>query len=221
MQLPRKPVSPRVRHVVILCHPDPDSFNGTVARQYCEAITALGQDVVLRDLYRLGFDPVLKVDERPGSPNYVLYDDVATELALLKDADVVVLIYPIWFGSPPAMLKGYVERVFGANFHYHAIRQRDAGAALCGKHLVSITTSGNSKQWLEEQGAWISLLYVFDSYLEHAFSLASKDHLHLGNIADTLTQRHVDEELYRVKTKAAETAARVSQRLRQNHKEAV
>lgn len=202
------PRSSHVRHVIVLCHPDPDSFNAHVAQTYCETIKSLGQDAVLRDLYRLPFDPVLKTDERPGSPNYCLSDDVQTELDFLNDADVVVLVYPIWFGSPPAMLKGYIDRVFGANFHYRAIRDRSAGAPLHHKYLLSITTSGNSQQWLEGQGTWLSLLYVFDHYLADAFSMTSTDHLHLGNISTPLAERFVREELYRVKEKARETAAK-------------
>jgi NAD(P)H dehydrogenase (quinone) len=197
-----------VKHVVILCHPDPDSFNAGVAQTYCDAVTALGQQAVLRDLYRLPFDPVLKSDERPGPPEFCLHDDVSAELDILKDADVVVLVYPIWFGTPPAMLKGYVDRVFGANFHYHAIRDRSDGAPLRNKHLLSVTTSGNSKQWLEGQGAWLSLLHVFDQYLADAFSMTSSDHLHIGNISTPLAERFVNEELYRVTEKARQTAAR-------------
>lgn len=198
-------------HHVILCHPDLNSFNAAVAHTYCAMVESAGQRTHLRDLYRMKFDPVLKRDERPRSPAFHLHDDVAAELALVREADVIVLVYPIWFGTPPAMLKGYVDRVFGANFHYEDVRDRSGTSPLRGKHLLSITTSGNSMQWLESQGAWLSLLYVFDSYLKNAFSLMSRDHLHLGNITDTLKKRHVDEELLRVAAKARETAAHVLQ----------
>ena len=101
-------------HAVIVCHPDPDSFNHAIATTYCDTVRTAGQRVVVRDLYAMGFDPVLKADERSmlGSP--VRSDDVVTELDGLAGSDVFVLIYPIWFGSAPAMLKDYVERVLGA-----------------------------------------------------------------------------------------------------------
>lgn len=208
MPKPTTPLPSPVRHVIILCHPDADSFNAHVARTYCETVRSLGQQAMLRDLYRLTFDPILKANQRPSLADYHLSEDVKIELAFLQNADVVVLIYPIWFGTPPAMLKGYVDRVFGANFHYRAIRNRGEGAPLHHKHLLSITTSGNSKQWLEGQGAWLSLLHVFDHYLGDAFSMTSTDHLHLGNISTPLAERFVKEELYRVKEKARETAAK-------------
>src|SRR3954467_1179436 len=99
------------RHAVILCHPDPKSFNRAVADAYCDAVRKQGQEVMVRDLYAMGFDPVLKAEERPTVDNFKLSEDVEAEIALLASSDVFVLVYPIWFGTPPAMLKGYVERV--------------------------------------------------------------------------------------------------------------
>ena len=50
-------------HAVILAHPDADSFNAAVAQAYCEAVRGPGHEAVLRDLYRLGFDPVLNIGQ--------------------------------------------------------------------------------------------------------------------------------------------------------------
>src|SRR3546814_9121520 len=91
------------KHAVILCHPKRDSFNGAVADAYCAAVRDIGHEVCLRDLYRIGFDPVLKDIERPGDPGFQSLPDVAEEVRLISGASVFVLIYPIWFGTPPAM----------------------------------------------------------------------------------------------------------------------
>jgi NAD(P)H dehydrogenase (quinone) len=198
------------RHAVILAHPDPDSFNAAAARTYCEAVQTLGQDAVLRDLYRLAFDPVLKPSEQPRPDRYVMSNDVASELAVIEKADVFVLIYPIWFGAPPAILKGYIDRVLGAGFDYGSIRERARHRFMSGKQLLSISTSGNSIQWLDEQGAWISMRAVFGQYLARSFSMAESEHLHLSNIVDNMTERHVKEELYRVSEAAREMCARLS-----------
>jgi NAD(P)H dehydrogenase (quinone) len=185
-------------HAVILAHPDSDSFNSAAASAYCDAVRDQGQEAVLRDLYRLGFDPVLKSKEQPRPDKYAMSNDVAAELAAIEKADVFVLIYPIWFGAPPAILKGYVDRVLGAGFSYGAIRERSRHRFMGGKQLLSISTSGNSIQWLDEQGAWLSLRTVFSQYLAQSFSMAGNEHLHLSNIADNMSERHVKEELYRV-----------------------
>lgn len=189
---------PKPRHAVILAHPDENSFNAAVARTWCEAARACGHEAELRDLYRLGFNPVLKATEQPRPDLYAMSNDVAAELAVIASADIFVLIYPVWFGAPPAILKGYVDRVLGSGFSYGAIRERAHHQFMSGKQLVSISTSGNSLQWLDEQGAWTSLRSVFGDYLVKAFSMAGSDHLHLANIVDNMTERHVQEELYRV-----------------------
>lgn len=189
---------PRPRHAVILAHPDENSFNAAIARTWCEAARACGHEAELRDLYRLGFNPVLKATEQPRPDLYAMSSDVAAELAAIASADIFILVYPVWFGAPPAMLKGYVDRVLGSGFSYGSIRERAHHRFMGGKHLVSISTSGNSLQWLDEQGAWMSLRSVFGDYLAKAFSMARSDHLHLANIVDKMTERHVQEELYRV-----------------------
>lgn len=196
------------RHAVVLCHPDAESFNAAVAERYCEVVREIGHVAIVRDLYRMGFDPVLQSDERPQADDIVFAADVASEIAEIANADVFVLVYPIWFGTPPAMLKGYVERVFGAGFNHRAMREHAHHSFMADKHLLSLSSSGNSIQWLEGQGAWLSLRNVFDTYLATAFSMDSTEHIHFSNIVDGLTQRSIDEELYRVTEIARKTCAR-------------
>lgn len=197
------------RHAVILCHPDTESFNAAVAQTYCEAVRACFHDVVIRDLYSLKFDPVLKADEQPSALEFIPLADVATELEILSKADVIVFIYPLWFGTPPAMLKGYVDRVLGAGFGHRLMRERGGGSVAAGKHLVSITTSGNSSQWLESQGAMVSLHNVFDNYLSNAFSMASHTHLHLSGIVEDMSDLSVRRELRQVTEFANATCAKL------------
>ncbi len=207
---PKFAAKPPPLHAVILAHPDADSFNAAVANAYCQSVREQGHDVVLRDLYRIGFNPVLKEQEQPRPDKFVMSNDVASEIAAIEKADVFVLVYPIWFSSPPAILKGYVDRVFGTGFSYGAIRDRARHRFMGGKQLLSISTSGNSLQWLDEQGAWLSLRNVFGQYLAKAFSMASSEHLHLDNIVDAMSERHVKEELYRVSEMAREMCGRLA-----------
>jgi len=188
--------NPRVRrHTVVLCHPDPTSFNAAVAARYVRTIQAMGQEAVLRDLYRMNFDPVLRSMERPTAEDFAVSDDVAEELEILEETDTLVLVYPIWFGLPPAMLKGYLDRVLGSGFPYTFIRDRAPHPLLGGKNLLSFSTSGTSKQWLDEQGAWLALRMIFDRYIERGFSLESSEHIHFPSIVADLdpvmAERHL------------------------------
>lgn len=201
--------NPAPLHAVILAHPDKDSFNAAVAQTYCQAVRDLGHQTTLRDLYRIGFNPVLKKQEQPRPDEFVMSHDVASELAAIEKADVFVLVYPIWFSAPPAILKGYVDRVFGTGFSYGAIRDRRRHRFMGGKRLLSITTSGNSLQWLDEQGALLSFRAVFGQYLATAFSMASNEHLHLASIVENMSERHVNEELFRVTEAARDMCSRL------------
>lgn len=192
----------RAKHVVILCHPEEDSFNASVARTYCETVAGIGHEAVLRDLYRIGFDPVLKATEQPGRPDFQLEADVANELDVINGADVFVLVYPIWFGTPPAMMKGYVERVFGSGFSHRAVRARQYHPMLSGSRLLSFTSSGTTQQWLEEQGAWRSLRQLFDQYIAQAFSLDRHEHVHFSAIVEGLKPRFIEENLEQVRQEA-------------------
>jgi NAD(P)H dehydrogenase (quinone) len=187
----------KVKHVVILCHPETDSFNAAVAARYCAVVKECGQEAVLRDLYQMRFDPILRTEEQPGTRAFFQCPHVAYELSMIAKADFIVFIYPIWFGTPPAMLKGYVDRVLGSDFSFGAIRDRDKKSKMAGAHLLSFTSSGNSQIWLEEQGQWQSLIQVFDRYLERAFSMASMDHVHFSSIVKGLSERvflqHMEE----------------------------
>ncbi|QBM75470.1 NAD(P)H dehydrogenase [Sphingomonas sp. AAP5] len=184
------------RHVVILCHPEQDSFNAAMAAAYSATVREQGHEVIVRDLYAMGFHPVLKSAERPG-PGERQFADVAEELAVLKDSDVFVLVYPIWFGGPPAMLKGYVERVLGSGVLPDAVYEGTAKGVLAGKQLLSFTTSGLKEIWLDEMGQLRALTQAFDHYIEHAFAMAPSRHVHFGHITPDMepgwARRHLEE----------------------------
>ena len=195
------------KHSVIVCHPSRTSFSCAVADRYAQAARRVRHDVIVRDLYDMGFDPVLKDAERPSSHGSVLADDVAAELELLAGSDIFVLVYPIWFGMPPAMLKGYVDRVLGAGFSHRAIRDQTLHPLMNGKTLLSFTSSGSSRAWLDEQGAFESLRNVFDTYMRHAFSLASTRHVHFDNIVEHSRKSYIERCLFDVEQEARRAAA--------------
>ena len=198
------------RHAVILCHPDPHSFNHAIADAYCEAVRTAGQEVVLRDLYALGFDPVLKAQERPTLGTAVRSDDVAAELDAIAGSDVFVLIYPIWFGSPPAMMKGYIERVLGTGVRPDAVQKRERSELLGDKRLLSFTTSAASDIWLNEQGQQQGLRSVLDQYLVHAFGMHAQVHKWFDHITPAMTPRFADQHLRDVVTQAHRTCAQIA-----------
>ncbi|UIJ46324.1 NAD(P)H-dependent oxidoreductase [Sphingomonas cannabina] len=182
-----------IRHLVVLGHPAPGSFNHTVAQTYCETVEACCQQAEVRDLYAIGFDPLLKADERPAGDRFEPAPDVAAELALLRECDVVTLIYPLWFGMPPAIIKGYIDRVLGAGFGPSSIKHDLPNPMLRGKHLMILSSSATTRPWLEEHGQWVSLRQAFDTYLSTIFAFASDDHVHFDAIVSGTKAQYIEE----------------------------
>lgn len=199
------------RHVVILSHPTPGSFNHSIANAYCDAVRWAGQEVVLRDLYAIGFDPVLKAVEKPGPQHPHPFRDVADELDIIRRSDAFVLIYPIWFGSAPAMLKGYVDRVLGAGVVPQAVREGKPTSLLGGTQLLSFTTSATRGVWLAEQGQETALVTVFDRYLVHAFGMKGEKHVRFDHITDELTPRFAGQYLQKVKDEAQRMCTKLAE----------
>lgn len=170
-----------MKHVVIIAHPSQQSFNGAIAASYCAAARALGHTVLLRDLYALEFQPVLADCELPFAKGGGPGPDVVAERAVIADADVYALVYPLWLNAPPAMLKGYLDRVFGYGF---AFGHDGPGTRpmLAGKRLITFTTSGAPGQWVRESGAFQAIQLLFDQHLAAVCGLSLVDHVHFGGI---------------------------------------
>jgi NAD(P)H dehydrogenase (quinone) len=186
-----------MKHAVILAHPKSDSLTAAVAGVYVEAARDAGCHVILRDLYRIGFDPCLRPDEMPGPHGCIFGQDVIDERSRLADVDVFAFIYPLWFNAPPAILKGYVDRVFQAGFGFAHV----GGAAeplLEGKKLISFSLSGAPEAWVRDTGAFQALTILFDQHLARVCGLSVADHVHLGGITPGLTDEAVAEILQSV-----------------------
>jgi NAD(P)H dehydrogenase (quinone) len=197
---------PSVKHAVVLAHPAPGSLNATIARTYADTVRGQGQAVVVRDLYAMGFDPCLKAEEIPGPGEPRFAADVVAERAELADADVLAFVYPIWFNGPPAILKGYVDRVFGMGFGF---RPAFGGTepALTGRRLVSFTTSGAPDAWMNQTGALEGLRRLFDAHLAGTTGLSVVGHHHFGGMVSGITEEAVLEVVESVRRAAGAIAA--------------
>lgn len=176
-----------MKHAVILAHPRPASFNASIARTCVEHFTRRGDAVVLRDLYGLDFDPRLKAGELPDGRGVKPAPDVAAERALLDGVDSFVFVYPFWFNAPPAILKGYVDRVFSMGFGYGP-GFGGTEPLLRGKSLLSFSTSGAPDRWVNSTGALKALMQVFDLHLGGVCGLQVLDHQHFGGIVSNMTE---------------------------------
>ncbi len=114
--------------LAILAHPNRNSFSGAVLDRFTQGAEAAGHQVEVVDLYHEGFDPCFSSED---FEHYTgakpISTAVAREQARLSAADALVLVFPIWWWSMPAILKGWVDRVFS---HGYAFTYDDAGKTL-------------------------------------------------------------------------------------------
>jgi NAD(P)H dehydrogenase (quinone) len=193
------------KHAIIACHPDEKSFTLSVAHRYAEAVRAHGHEAIVRDLYRMRFNPVLRSRERKGRPA----KDVVMEWGTLGKPDVFVLVYPIWFGTPPAMLKGYIDRVFGAGRTRGQGGEGGSRELLAGKRMVSLTSSGSMRAWLAEKGVLGSLRTVYDRYFAEVFGFVETHACHFDGVTDKLPEREIGMHLLAVDKVAREVMGRM------------
>lgn len=198
-----------MKHAVVICHPRGRAFTRLTAQTYIDAVKSAGHEVVIRDLYAMNFDPRLHADELPDAAGSDPRTEIIIERAILKDTDVFALFYPIWFGSPPAMLKGYVERVFGVGFGYEAIEGGGSRPLLTGRKLVSFTSTGSENTWLVDSGSWDAVRKVFNERLATACGLESVDHVNFGGVGPNLPADRIAEAIGQVQGAVADLFAAV------------
>jgi putative NADPH-quinone reductase len=110
--------------LVVLGHPHGDSFNHAIAYTAVQTLQANGHQVVFHDLYAERFDPIIHAEE---IPRHVVVDEtISRHCAELAGADGIVVVHPNWWGQPPAILKGWVDRVFRPGVAY-AFEEGDEG----------------------------------------------------------------------------------------------
>jgi NAD(P)H dehydrogenase (quinone) len=188
----------RSQHHIVLANPTAGSFDHAVAVAYAEEIRSGGGLARIRDLNAMAFDPVLKDEDRPDRGGKVP-PWISAELDLISESDVIVFIYPIWFGGPPAILKGYVDRVLGSGMDFRRFRDGAGAPGLRGRFLLTISSSGLPQEWLEGQGQARALREGWDVYLERGFGLRDGGHLSLDGIIRHMSPEHAGAALERVR----------------------
>ena len=135
-----------MRALVLYAHPNPESYGAVLHAAVVETLKEKGHVVDDCDLYRESFQPVLTRDERIGYhavPENIV--PVADYVRRVRDAEMLVVVTPIWNFGWPAILKGFFDRVFlpGVSFDLH--EGKVSGALTNIKRVVFVTTYGASR----------------------------------------------------------------------------
>lgn len=130
-----------MKHLVIVAHPYSKSFGKGIADTIEKEVVSNGSEVRVRDLYEIGFDPVLKGSDLLNLQNGNYAEDIKVEQEHIKWADIITFVYPVWWAGLPAMLKGYVDRVFANGFAF-ANGETGPYGLLTDKKAILFSTTG-------------------------------------------------------------------------------
>ncbi|MEW6668480.1 MAG: NAD(P)H-dependent oxidoreductase [Thermodesulfobacteriota bacterium] len=137
--------------LVVYAHPYPKSFNHAVLESFTQGLQSKGHAVEVLDLYARGFNPLLSEGDLAALQGGEIPADIKAEQARVSGAEGLAFIYPLWWSSMPAMLKGWIDRVFSLGFAY-AFSQEGPIGLLKHRKALLITTCGADQAHMEESG---------------------------------------------------------------------
>ena len=187
-----------MRHLVIAAHPSTRSFNHAVVEAYTSELIERGHRVECRDLYAASFNPILSARDLAAVARGKLAKDIKVEQAAIRRANVLTFISPLWWSGFPAMLKGYLDRVFCAGFAY-VIKGGDYLPGLSGKKGAIITTSGATAEELKSGGTLRALRTIYDEGLMEFCGIEIVRHLYLSGIDPAMSRADGEQRLETVR----------------------
>lgn len=150
---------------IVHAHPEPNSFCTAMKSAAVEEFERLGHEVQVSDLYAMGFQPVASaadfsaranpdycvyaLEQRHGVSSGTLSADIRAELDKLLWCDLLVFVFPVFWFSTPAMLKGWIDRVFVSGQVYGGKRIYDRGGLVGRRALVGLTLGGQEHMFGE------------------------------------------------------------------------
>jgi NAD(P)H dehydrogenase (quinone) len=120
-----------------------------------------GQKIELRDLYEMNFNPVLTAKDFELLRSGNLPDEIAHEQQYINEADYIWVVFPIWWTSMPAILKGYIDRVFLSGFAYYMDKDTPVGK-LKGKKVILLNSMGMSYDEYKSSGIFDAMRLTID-----------------------------------------------------------
>ncbi|TDQ41150.1 NAD(P)H oxidoreductase [Aureibacillus halotolerans] len=150
--------------LVIVAHPRESSLTIQLAKRFIEGLEAGGHCGDILDLYRDEFDPVLReADEPDWNASKQQYSPVVQkEIHRMNSYDGLAFIFPLWWWSMPAIMKGYIDRVWNYSNAY------GPGGSLPHQHISWISLAGAPVERFEKRG--------YDQMMRHYFNVGLADY---------------------------------------------
>ncbi len=200
----------------IFAHPEPKSFNSAMRETAIKTLEDNSNNVRVSDLYSMGFKAVLDQDDFLQRKNTDIFnpfleqmtagkegtfsEDIITEMEKIKWADFLIFQFPIFFTGMPAIMKGWIDRVFAAGFAFSPVKQRVyENGLLKGKKVMMVISTGAEEEWYSADGKHGDinelLKYITHCTFEYVGMDVHDTHFVFG--AGKMSAERVNEELKR------------------------
>ena len=184
-----------MKNLIVYAHPNSGSLNHFFKQTVLEILQESGEEIAVRDLNEINFNPVLSLEDMNGQRMGTVADDVQTEQDFITWADRIIFIYPIWWTGMPAIMKGYIDRVFSYGFAYRYDQGVQKGL-LTGKKTIIINSHGKSNAEYEAMGMDKALILTSDTgiftysglEIQQHFYFDKADRASADNISDWESQ---------------------------------
>lgn len=170
--------------LIIYAHPNPQSFNAAMRDTAVKTLTKNGHTVLVSDLYAMRFKAVLDQDDflqrkkpdefKPegeqlhAAKTGTFVEDLQREIEKVRWADLLLFQFPLWWTSFPAIMKGWIDRVFAPGIAFNAAEERHYDAGLLkGKKAMLAFTAGSSKEMYSRGGVHGDITSLL-TYITHA-----------------------------------------------------
>jgi NAD(P)H dehydrogenase (quinone) len=137
--------------LVIYAHPNPKSFNHAILEEFTRGLEDGGHMHEIVDLYAIDFDPRVRLEELAQFSGGQVAKDALDQQQKVASADALAFIHPMWGWSIPAILKGWLERIFSYGFAYRQSEKGMEGLLKHSKALV-LSTAGGPEEYYRSFG---------------------------------------------------------------------
>lgn len=180
-----------MKNLIVYAHPNPASLNHFLKQTIVESLQESGQEVIVRDLNELSYNPVLSLDDMNGQRMGQVADDVKKEQDFITWADRIIFVYPIWWTGMPAVMKGYIDRVFSYGFAYRYDQGIQKGL-LAGKKTIIINSHGKSNVEYAESGLDKALALTSDTGIFNYCGFEIQQHFYFDQ-ADRASSENISK----------------------------
>ena len=137
--------------LIVFAHPKAECFNRAVLDRVASTLTKEGHEVRVADLYAEGFQPALTPDDFAQYEDTDMRADVRAEQDRVDWCDALVFVFPLWWGSLPAILKGWIDRVVTYGWAWDDLSDPTTGK-LRGRKVLVLSTAGASDSEMKKLG---------------------------------------------------------------------